>query len=377
MRTPLPCLLVLAAACADPDPGTMPPPPPPPEPGALALELVASGLASPLLLTAPAGDPRLFVVEQPGRIRIVANGVLQGTPYLDIADRVQAGGERGLLGLAFHPDYPTNGVLVVNYTGTDGDTRISSFRIGADPDQVAPVTERILLTIDQPFANHNGGHLAFGPDGMLYVATGDGGSANDPLGNAQNLGSLLGKLLRLRILADGTMEVPDDNPFTGVGQRPEIWSYGLRNPWRFAFDRATTKLWIADVGQGAREEINHVDHGHGLDFGWPDWEGSRCNAGDCSAGGETFPAHEYGHDEGCSVTGGYPYRGTVLGAAFVGTYFFGDYCGGWVRTFNTAREVHEWASLAPNGSITSFGEDASGELYVLIAEGRVYRIVRG
>lgn len=377
MRRTFPWCVLLVAACSDPDPGTIPPPSPPPEPHVLGIMLAAEGFASPLLVTAPPGDPRLFVVEQPGRIRIVKAGTVLPTPFLDVTSRVLAGGERGLLGLAFHPDYPSNGVFVVNYTGTDGDTRISTFVVGADPDRADAGSERVVLTIDQPFANHNGGHLSFGPDGMLFVGTGDGGSANDPMGNAQDLGSLLGKLLRLRILDDGTMEVPADNPFTGAGQRGEIWAYGLRNPWRFDFDDTSHDLWIADVGQAAREEVNGSNYHPGLDYGWPQWEGSRCNQGDCSPAGESFPAYEYGHDEGCTVIGGYSYRGDALGPSLRRHFFFGDYCAGWVRSWDAvAWELREWPGIAPNGTITSFGEDAAGELYITVAEGRVYRIVR-
>lgn len=377
MRPMLPMLAALVAACAGDDPGTMPPPPPPPGPEVLGLELVTEAATGPVLVTAPVGDTRLFVVEQPGRVRIIRDGTLLPTPFLDIDGRVLSGGERGLLGLAFHPDYASNGVFVVNYTGNDGDTRISTFAVSADPDQADASSEQVVLLIDQPFSNHNGGHLAFGPDGMLYIGTGDGGSANDPQGNAQDPGSLLGKLLRVEILDDGTMQVPPDNPFTGAGQRREIWAYGLRNPWRFDFDAVTTDLWIADVGQGAREELNGTQYHPALDYGWADWEGSRCNQGSCSPAGEVFPAYEYGHDEGCTIIGGYSYRGVALGETLRRHFFFGDYCEGWVRSWDAVDwELHQWPELQIDGAITSFGEDAAGELYITVADGRVYRIVR-
>ncbi len=370
-------LVSLACGNGGPEGPIDPPPSTTPPPVELTVAVVASGLSAPLLLTAPPGDPRLFVVEQGGRIRIINGGTLQPTPFLDLSDRVSNGGERGLLGLAFHPGFGRNGVIVVNYTDREGDTRVSTFRAGADPAVADPGSEQVVLSIAQPFGNHNGGHLAFGPDGMLYVGTGDGGSANDPQQNGQNPNRLLGKLLRVAIHDDGGMSVPADNPFSGqAGKRAEIWASGLRNPWRFAFDREDGSLWIGDVGQGAREEVDHVASARGLNFGWQEWEGNRCTRGSCSREGFTFPVHEYGHDDGCSITGGYPYRGKALGEALAGWYFFADYCGGWVRSIAPGGAITEWPTLGGHGQITSFGEDAEGELYIVVQGGTVYRIVK-
>ena len=358
----------------------------PPGGSGVRLETVASGLDFPVFLTAPPGDQtRLFVVEKTGRIRIVRNGSLLPVPFLDLSARVSSGGERGLLGLAFHPGYAGNGRFVVHYTNPAGDTRVAVFRVSADPDRADAASEQVILAVEQPFANHNGGMLAFGPDGHLYVALGDGGSGGDPQGHGQNRGSLLGKLLRLAVDGAGTATVPLDNPFAGqAGLRGEIWSYGLRNPWRFGFDRQTGDLYIADVGQQSREEINlgtaAEGGGRGVNYGWNVMEGTRCffPPQGCVPAGLTLPVLEYGHGEGCSVTGGYVYRGTLL-PALTGLYFYADYCAGWVRSFRAAGRIatdsREWTALAPGGEITSFGEDARGELYLLVADGRVLRIV--
>lgn len=378
------CLALLAPACGTA--GDLSVPPPPPATGEVRLETVASGLATPVFLTAPPGDAsRLFVVEKRGTVRIIRGGTVVAAPFLDLSGTVSGGSEQGLLGLAFHPEYATNGVFVVNYTDRAGDTRISSFRVSADPDRADAATEAVLLTIDQPFSNHNGGMLAFGPrDGRLYIASGDGGSGGDPQGNGQRRSTLLGKLLRVTITSSGQLAVPTDNPFVGdAAARPEIWSYGLRNPWRFGFDRTTGDLYIADVGQNDREEINvaaATAFGRGANYGWNIMEGRRCFSppGNCDQTGLTLPVLEYDHSQGCSVTGGYPYRGTAM-PTLQGTYFYGDYCGGWVRSFRfaggQATEPRDWPDLAPGGQITSFGEDAAGELYVLTAGGRVARIV--
>lgn len=343
---------------------------------------VASGLDAPLFLTAPAGDARLFVVEQPGRIRIVSGGQLLAAPFLDLTDRVSAGGERGLLGLAFHPDYARNGYLYVNYTDRAGDTRVERYRVSADRDRADPASASLVLAVAQPFANHNGGMVAFGPDGMLYVGMGDGGSGGDPQGNGQNPGTLLGKLLRLdvdRAPAGAGYAIPADNPLArtaGAASRGEIWAWGLRNPWRFAFDAATSRLYVADVGQSAREEIDVVGAREaGVNYGWNRMEGSQCyGAATCDRTGLLLPVAEYGHDDGCSITGGYVYRGRI--AAVRGHYFYSDYCGGWLRSIRlaadgTVAERRTWA-VGSLGSVLSFGVDAAGELYVLSANGRVY-----
>ena len=349
------------------------------------LQLIVSGLSSPLYLTAPSGDlSRLFVVEQTGGIRIIKDGALLPTPFLDISTKITAGGEQGLLGLAFDPDYASTGRFVVHYTDTNGDTHLSQFTVSSDPDVADPASEQIILTADQPYNNHNGGQVLFGPDGMLYLGLGDGGSEGDPQGRGQDLSDLLGSILRLDVRSTSPYSVPPDNPFVGqAGVQPEVWSYGLRNPWRFSFDRATGDLYIGDVGQDSFEEVDvapaAAGSGKGLNFGWNIMEGTHCyNASTCNQSGLTLPVLEYPHSEGCSVTGGYVYRGSVI-PALQGLYFFGDYCQGTVRSFRyqggSATELTDWPTLRPGGSITSFGEDAAGELYVVIQSGSVFKIV--
>ncbi len=407
----LAALPALAGACggsgsaAAPDPcpdsaarvistaAALPAPAPPPPPGSgdvqLGVQEVASGLDFPLYLTAPPGDPdRLFVVERGGRIRLIERGVLHAAPFLDIADRVRAdGGEQGLLGLAFHPRYPDDPRLFVNYTDLRGDTRVSSFRVSpAGPGAADPASEALVLSVEQPFPNHNGGHLAFGPDGYLYIGLGDGGSGGDPLGHGQNPGTLLGAVLRIDVDRASPYAVPSTNPFVGVpGRCGEIWSYGLRNPRRFSFDRATGDLYIGDVGQNAREEIDVAPAASrgGENYGWNIMEGSICfGAATCNQRGLTLPVLDYDHSSpgtagGCSVTGGYVYRGRQI-PELQGHYLFADFCRGWVRSFRYAsgRAVDVQDRLAGLGAVTSFGEDAGGELYILTAEGGVLRIVR-
>jgi glucose/arabinose dehydrogenase len=338
-----------------------------------------------LYLTASSGDlSRLFVVEQTGDIRIIKDGALLPTPFLDISTKITAGGEQGLLGLAFDPDYASTGRFVVHYTDTNGDTHLSQFTVSSDPDVADPASEQVILTADQPYNNHNGGQVLFGPDGMLYLGLGDGGSEGDPQGRGQDLSDLLGSILRLDVRSTSPYSVPPDNPFVGqAGVQPEVWSYGLRNPWRFSFDRTTGDLYIGDVGQDSFEEVDvapaAAGSGKGLNFGWNIMEGTHCyNASTCNQSGLTLPVLEYPHSEGCSVTGGYVYRGSVI-PALQGLYFFGDYCQGTVRSFRyqggSATELTDWPTLRPGGSITSFGEDAAGELYVVIQSGSVFKIV--
>ena len=361
------------------------------EPTGIAVRLreVAGGLDAPLFLTTAPGDPtRAFVVEQGGRIRIIRNDALVPTPFLDISGRMASGGERGLLGLAFHPQYATNGRFVVYYTNTSGDVRIASYQVTADPDLADPASEQILLAVPHPsFSNHNGGMVVFGPDGRLYAGIGDGGSGGDPNGNGENRNTLLGKLVRLDVNGAGQASVPSDNPFVGQsGMRPEIWSYGLRNPWRFSFDRQTGDLYIGDVGQNAREEIDvstaASQAGRGLNFGWNITEGSACYspASGCNRTGLTQPALDYGHSDGCSVIGGYVYRGSAI-PELRGHYFYGDYCSSWVKSFllsgTRAGQPLDWATLRPGSQITSFGEDAGGEVYIIVSSGRVFRIEPG
>ncbi|HEU4631361.1 MAG TPA: PQQ-dependent sugar dehydrogenase [Gemmatimonadaceae bacterium] len=358
-------------------------PTPPSGAPALRVRPVVSGLESPLFLTAPAGDARLFVVEQPGRIRVVENGQLRAAPFLDITAKVASGGERGLLGLAFHPRYAQNGWFYVDYTDRDGDTRVERYRVSADRNVADPASATLVLAVDQPYANHNGGQVSFGPDGRLYVALGDGGSGGDPQGNGQSLGTLLGKLLRLDVDGGTPYAIPSDNPFVGrPGARGEIWAYGLRNPWRFAFDGPAGRLYIADVGQGAREEIDVAPIATGgLNYGWNRMEGTRCyRAESCDRTGLTAPVFDYGHDDGaCSIVGGYVYRGDDAALApLVGHYFYSDYCAGWLRSLRvaadgTVTDVREW-DVGPLGQVLSFGVDAAGRLYVLSANGTVYAV---
>ncbi len=346
----------------------------------LRLERVASGLESPVHLTAPAGDRRLFIVEQPGRIRIVKNGQLLAAPFLDLTDRVGYGGERGLLSLAFHPRYAANGRFYVNYTDRAGNTRVERYVVSRDPDRADSDSAKLVLTVQQPYRNHNGGHILFGPDGMLYIGMGDGGSGGDPQGHAQNRGDLLGDLLRIDVDHGDPYAIPPDNPFVREpGARPEIWAWGLRNPWRMCFDRVAGLLVIADVGQDRWEEIDAVPSGRaGVNYGWNRMEGAHCfRTPLCDRAGLALPILDYGHGEGCSITGGCVYRGRRI-PAIAGRYFFSDYCQGWIRSIRIvngeARERREWRGLHPD-NVTSFGEDAEGELYVLSQEGRVWRIV--
>jgi glucose/arabinose dehydrogenase len=354
---------------------------PPPRPGdGIALAVVASGLDRPLYATAPAGDRRLFIVEQAGVVRIVRDGKLLPTPYLDLRDRVRSGGERGLLSIAFHPRYATNGFVFVNYTDHEGDTRVVRFTVSADPDRADPATAKFILHVAQPYANHNGGHVLFGPDSMLYIGMGDGGSGGDPQGNGQNRSALLGKLLRIDVDHGDPYAIPRDNPYAHPGPyRPEIWAWGLRNPWRFAFDRVAGLLYIADVGQNQWEEVDVAPaRSAGLNYGWNVFEATHCygNA-QCDPSGFTMPIVEYDHGQGCSITGGFVYRGRAL-PALAGHYFYADYCSGWIRSFKLVNgavtEHRQWRGLDP-GQVMSFGEDGQGELLVCSQNGRVYRIV--
>jgi len=377
--------LVAVSACDAGGPGGPSAEPPPPDgPVPVALQEVAAGLSFPLYLTAPPADPRLFIVEKGGAIRIVKDGSLLPTPFLDLSARVSTGSEQGLLGLAFDPVYATNGRFVVHYTDVSGNTTVAAYRVSSDnPDVADPTSEVTLLTVEQPFANHNGGQILFGPDGMLYIGLGDGGGG-DPGGRGQSLADLLGDILRVDVTSGTGYTVPPDNPFVGqTGARPEVWSAGLRNPWRFSFDPATGDLYIADVGQNAWEEVDVVTAaagaGRGANFGWAVMEGRHCYATvSCDTSQFTLPVLEYSHASGCSISGGYVYRGAAI-PALQGHYFYADYCSGWVRSFRLqdgqAVEPYQWPTLAPGGAVPSFGQDAAGELYVMSSEGRVFRIV--
>lgn len=349
----------------------------------LEAEVVVSGLTNPLHLTAPPGDDRLFVVEKPGRVRIVEGGQLRPTPFLDLGDQVSSGGEQGLLGLAFHPDYAANGLFYVSYTDLEGDTRVERYAVSADPNVADPQSGVEILALTQPFSNHNGGLVTFGPDGMLYVGLGDGGSGGDPLENAQDSTNLLGALLRLDVDGGEPYATPPDNPFVGRTGADEIWAYGLRNPWRFAFDPVAGLLYVADVGQSSWEEVNvQPADAPGLNYGWDVMEGRHCfePPDGCDQGGLTQPALEYASTQpACSVTGGFVYRGDAI-PGIGGHYFYSDFCAGFLRSFRfedgEVTDEREW-DVGALGNVLSFGEDAAGELYVLSGNGTVYRLVEG
>ena len=357
-------------------------------PLAIRLQEVASGLDAPIFLTAPPGDSRLFILERPGRIRVLQNGNLLGTPFLDIRPLTTTSGERGLLSLAFHPQYASNGYFFIYYTNLAGDIVIERRQVSAGNANVAdPLSALTILTIPHPtFNTHYGGLLSFGPDGYLTAGTGDGGSAGDPPGNAQNTNVLLGKLLRLDVNASAVVQpyaIPPGNPFAGTaGGRGEIWAYGLRNPWRYAFDVPAQLLYIADVGQANWEEVDVRPAGQaGNNYGWNLMEGLHCyNSASCNQAGLVLPVIEYGHDTagGCSITGGYVYRGTAL-PELAGQYLYSDYCSGWLKSFSysngAASAVTDWG-ITNVGNILSFGQDAQNELYLLSGTGKVYRIVR-
>ncbi len=343
-----------------------------------------NGLDRPVHIThAGDGSGRLFIVEKIGRVRIVKNGSLLATPFLDITGRVgSAGSEQGLLSVAFPPDYASKGYFYVNYTDKNGDTVIARYRVSADPDRADDNNEAVLLTIDQPYTNHNGGQIAFGPDGYLYIGMGDGGDGGDPQNRAQNPNELLGKMLRIDVETP-TAEpylVPPTNPFTQtIGYRAEIWALGLRNPWRFSFDRQTGDMYIGDVGQGSYEEIDFEAAGSsgGANYGWNVMEGAHCyNAANCNTNGLTLPVAEYRNPtDGCSVTGGVVYRGSQF-ASLRGIYLFGDYCRG--KIWGLRVIGGSWQTqllLDSNLIITTFGEDEAGEVYVAdYANGTIYRL---
>ena len=343
-----------------------------PDPNAYTWQPIASHLQRLTDLQAD-GSGRLFVLEKNGRIRIIQNGQLSPNAFLDITDRVKdSGNEQGILGLAFHPDFSQNGYFYVNYTGQGGDTFLSRFQ--ANGDKAESSTEVNLLHIKQPFPNHNGGSLAFGPDGYLYAGLGDGGSANDPLGNGQNTKTLLGKILRLDVNNGTPYAIPADNPFGS-----EVWAYGLRNPWRISFDRSTGDFYIGDVGQDIWEEIDYLPAGSpgGTNFGWNYFEASHHFAGQPSAKDHfTYPVAEYNHnDGGCSIIGGYFYRGTM--PEWDGIYIYGDYCSG--KVWGVIKSGDQWQNqllFETHLQITAFGQDTKGEIYMLSDDGGVYQLIR-
>lgn len=359
---------------------------------------IASGLSRPVFVTAPAGDmSRIFIVEQrsssTGRIRIVKDGNLLGTPFLSVT--VSTGSEQGLLGLAFHPDYANNGFFYINYTRSDGDTVIARYTVSGNPDIADSGSAQTVMIIDQPFSNHNGGYLAFGPDGYLYIPTGDGGSGNDPGNRAQNINELLGKILRVDVNGDDfpgdgnkNYANPPTNPFVGVNGLDEIWAIGMRNPWRCDFDNLTGDLYIGDVGQDVREEIDFqpASSTGGENYGWRCKEGTRCTGlSGCSCDDTTLvdPIHEYDHGPGCSVSGGVVYRGAAI-AVLPGTYFFSDFCDDRIFSFrydgsNVTEFTDRTAQLTPDvgtiDQVAAFGEDAAGEMYICDLGGEVFKVV--
>jgi cysteine-rich repeat protein len=363
---------------------------------ALGIELVAEGLYSPTALASPPGDARLFVLEQNGRVRIIEEGVLVERPFLDLTERItDEGNEQGLLGIAFHPDYARNGRFFLNFTDQLGDTVVARYQVSDDPALADPASETVLLTVEQPYANPNGGHVVFDDAGMLWVGMGDGGARADMLEAAQDDGQLLGKLLRLDVDVEGPpyWRAPRDNPHPDApGPLALVWAKGVRNPWRFSFDRATGDLYVADVGQNKLEEIDFVpaSSGGGENYGWDLFEGTQCfepdPAPECPpASGFVMPVHEYGRDVGCSITGGFVYRGCAM-PDLRGAYFYSDFCTGFVKTLRiedgeAAEHRDRTAELVAAGFIvgftTSFGEDARGELYLLNRDGRVWRFVPG
>ncbi len=352
-----------------------------PGPQGYAWKLVAEGLDRPLgLVTARDGSQRLFVVEQKGVVRILLGDTLLESPFLDIRQKVGTSqNEQGLLGLAFDPAYEQNGLFYINYTDRRGDTVIARYRVSDDPDLADPASEEVLLTQKQPYANHNGGDLAFGPDGFLYIASGDGGSGGDPQGNGQNRNTLLGKILRIDVSAVPGYRIPEGNPFSSPEGRPEIWAYGLRNPWRISFDRLTGDLYISDVGQDAMEEVNFQAAGAegGANYGWNYFEGTRSFRGTPPEGARfEMPVIAYPLGEECSITGGYVYRGQDL-PDWQGVYVYADFCSGrvWgaVREADGAFQTRELFRLEQG--IASFGEDESGELYILnLYSGKILRL---
>jgi len=376
-------LVVLVTACGGGGGSFTANPPPPSGTPSIALTPFVSGLSTPVDFQTPDdGSGRIFIVQQSGTIRIISGGSLLPTPFLDISSRINFdGAEQGLLGLAFHPSYSQNKRFYLNYDRLSGgqiQTVIAEYQLTADPNAADPASERILLTVNQPFTNHKGGQMAFGPDGFLYIAFGDGGSGGDPMGNAQNRGTLLGKIARIGVdppFTSGLQYViPADNPFVGTSDRGEIWAYGFRNPWRFSFDKGGTRLFVADVGQDKFEEIDLVQKG--LNYGWNTMEGSHCfsPATGCNMSGLTLPIVDYDHSEGVTVIGGYVYHGTAI-ASLVGAYIFGDFSNGKIWELTESSGTWTRTQLLNSGkNMSAFGQDAAGELYVVDYSGSVFKI---
>ena len=344
----------------------------------IGLEPVVSGLSAPVgVVNAGDGSGRLFVVEKGGRIRVIEQGQLVDTPLLNISDSVSGAYEQGLLGLAFEPGRPER--FYINYTDRSGTTIIARYRVSDNPNVADAASAEVILRLEQPAGNHNGGNLLFGPDGYLWIGTGDGGAANDIFRNGQNSNTLLGAMLRLDVSSDNGYTIPPDNPFVAGGGAAEIWAFGLRNPWRYSFDRATDELWIADVGQNHWEEVHKAaSHVAGLNYGWPILEGNHCfEQANCSRDGLLSPVTEYNHDFGCSITGGNVYRGNDF-PQLQGGYFFSDFCSGLIWAIDaTNQSFIEPTLLLESGlQISAFGEDEAGELYLTsFADGTLYRLV--
>ena len=376
-------LILLATACGGGG-GTFTTTPSPSGTPSIALTPFVSGFSAPVDFQIPDdGSGRIFVVQQSGTIRIISGGSLLPTPFLDISSKVNFdGGEQGLLGLAFHPNSSQNRLFYLNYDRLSGgqmQTVIAEYQLSPDPNAADPASERILLTVIQPFPNHKGGQMAFGPDGFLYIAFGDGGSEGDPMGNGQNRQTLLGKIARIGVDAPFSTgleyAIPSDNPFVGTSDRGEIWAYGFRNPWRFSFERGSGRLFVADVGQDKHEEVDLVQKG--LNYGWNTMEGAHCfsPSSGCNMTGLTLPIAEYDHSEGETVIGGYVYHGTGV-PSLVGTYVFGDFSNGKIWQLTESSGTWTRTSLLSSGHhMSAFGQDAPGELYVVdYVNGSVFKI---
>ncbi|MDP9954554.1 glucose/arabinose dehydrogenase [Epilithonimonas hungarica] len=329
------------------------------------------------IIASPTNDDRLFVVQQSGTIRILnTNGTFETNNFLNITDRVNFSGEMGLLGLAFHPQFATNRYFYVYYNRAGRTITVSRFTANsANPNTADPATEKVLLSIEKPFTNHNGGSIHFGADGYLWISTGDGGSGGDPNNNGQNKNSLLGKLLRIDVNSENAYNIPADNPFVGIDGADEIWSYGLRNGWKYSFDRTTNTIWIADVGQNAIEEINRVSATtSGVNYGWRCYEGNSAynTAGCANASTMTFPIVDYDHSGGkCSITGGYVYRGNLY-TDIIGKYIFADYCSGQIGILDNTTIT--WTSAFSGNMFTTFGEDNSKQLYIAASNGKIFKV---
>jgi len=361
----------------------------PPPRGLPMLESVVSGLSRPVFLTSPPGEDRLFVLEKRGFVRIIENDILVPDAFLDVSGLVSTGGEQGLLGFAFHPDYATNGLFYISYTDTGGNSRIVEYTVSNDPNIADPASARLIITVNQPYGNHNGGMITFDPTGNLLLGLGDGGSGGDPGNRAENPQTLIGSMLRIGVDADDfpgdasrNYTIPTDNPFVGSSAgADEVWAYGLRNPWRFSLDETSGLIYIADVGQSAREEVDVAPIAMpGVDYGWNTLEGTRCfdPPSGCSSAGTMLPVYEYNTNEGCAITGGYVYRGADF-PDLVGHYFYADYCQGQLRSFKYSGGVlgseRNWSSeFGFVGNVTSFGVDSSNRLYVVTDGGEVLRL---